>query len=525
MKLTELPVLFLDLQTTGARPENSHVIEIAWAAWGESSIQSYLAPLPEPESIPRRIEILTGIRNEDLVEALPLAQTLEKLKIECASSRPAPVAVIHFARFEKPFLEELYASHPEGLPFEIICTHEIAKRLMPNLPSRGIKGLAGYFGYNAGELKRGASHVEATQFIWKGLLQALEKENIFTLAELQSWLKEKPKSVRKKYEYPLTKEKRLQLPDQPGVYRMLSQWGEILYVGKATSLFNRVNSYFRGQKNRDPRKLEMLTQTWDLQVTLCESPLEAALLETDEIKRLNPRYNINLKTGQRRLIFFNRDFTEFSEGQSEVFHIGPFPNLMIFDSMMKLSHSLQENEFDPLMFFEPVEPELLREGFELFCQRSNFEPQVFTSLRSILAVGLWWQRQYEIIESESEVEGETEISEDQPQTAEDIADRFERHFIRTGQAYAKARQLTRLLNADVGFKLAQTDSQRTLAIREGRIQQSCLAENIRSVEKDCSWQGLSIDTYDRMSILLSELEKIKNQQGSVQVSYLERRGI
>jgi hypothetical protein len=56
--------------------------------------------------------------------------------------------------------------------------------------------------------------------------------------------------------------KRLEFPNRPGVYRMLSQSGQVLYVGKATSLKSRVNSYFRGQKGRDRKKLEMLAQVW-----------------------------------------------------------------------------------------------------------------------------------------------------------------------------------------------------------------------------------------------------------------------
>ncbi|MFX6149426.1 nucleotide excision repair endonuclease, partial [Acinetobacter baumannii] len=76
----------------------------------------------------------------------------------------------------------------------------------------------------------------------------------------------------------------LQLPDRPGIYRMLAQDGRVLYVGKATSLRSRVNSYFHG-KTQGKRKREMIAQVWDIQVTECGSALEAALLENEEIKR------------------------------------------------------------------------------------------------------------------------------------------------------------------------------------------------------------------------------------------------
>lgn len=499
--------LFLDLQTTGAKPDNSNVLEMAWG--DDDTTKSFLIDQPEGEKVPYHIQILTGISDEDMLAAKPLNEVLHLYQQD-----QKPVAIIHFAQFERPFLKHIFG---EELPFEVICTHEIAKRLMPNLPSRGIKGLAGYFGYNTGDVKRGQSYIDATRVIWQGLAKLLAEKGLTNFADLRAWLTETPKVARTKYEYPLPKEKRLSLPDQPGIYRMISQWGEVLYVGKATSLKSRVNSYFRGQKNRDPRKLEMLTQTWDLIVTPCGSPLESALLETDEIKRLNPRYNISLKTGNRALVFFNRDFTSVSFDQDQEHTVGPFPNAMALDSMLKLSDSLKENEFNPLMFYEELDPELLKEGFKIFCERHDFERYSFSSMRSILAVGLWWFRQ----------QVEEEIPEDEPEealivpedeeialTPEDIADKFERHFIRAGATYNRARRLTALLNADIDFQLARKKTVHTLILRHGQIMQK--AEHSRD-SASRSWQGLAIDTYDRMSVLQSELDKIKSQNGIVHI--------
>lgn len=498
---------FLDLQTTGAKPDNSHVLEIAWG--DESSTKSFLIAQPEGAKVPYRIQAITGITDEDMEEAKPLAEVLNFF----AEDQQA-VAIIHFAQFEKPFLKHIFG---EELPFEVICTHEIAKRLMPNLPSRGIKGLAGYFGYNAGDVKRGQSYINATRVIWQGLTKMLAEKGITDFTGLRTWLTETPKEKRTKYEYPLPKEKRLSLPDQPGIYRMISQWGEVLYVGKATSLKSRVNSYFRGQKNRDPRKLEMLTQTWDLIVTPCNSPLESALLETDEIKRLNPRYNISLKTGNRALVFFNRDFTSISFDQDEEHTMGPFSSAMAFDSMLKLAESLQQNEFNTLMFYEEMDPELLKEGFKLFCERHDFEPYVFSSMRSILAVGLWWYRQQkdeEVLEETEEEIIEEDESEEVPLTADDVADKFERHFIRAGANYNRVRRLSTLLNSDIDFQLAKSKTSYRLIIRGGQIKQE--AESTRDPASH-SWQGLAIDTYDRMSVLQSELDKIKAQNGTVHI--------
>lgn len=555
MKLSELNVFFLDLQTTGARPSDSDILEMAWAALQNESIENVLIQ-PSTGFVPRRIQAITGITEADMVDATDMVTAFHRLSTflesQC-SEQIKPWAVIHFAQFEKPFLTHAFQLLEREMPFEMICTHQIAKRLMPNLPTRGIKGLAGYFGFNAGDLKRSSSHVEATRFIWKGLMAALEQQGIHTMEQLQNWLQETPASKRKRYEYPLSKEKRLALPDQPGVYRMMSRWGEVLYVGKATSLHSRVNSYFRGQKNRDPRKLEMLTQTWDLQVTPCGSPLEAALLETDEIKRLNPRYNISLKSGGRSMVFFNRDFTSMNYSQDEQHQIGPFSNSMVMDSMIKLSQSVQWGVYSPLIFFEPISSELLEEGFALFCERHALNPSDFHSVRSILAVAAWWlkhQRSSVALEEEA-AEEETvsaeietfsenstkrigdliaskEVTEEDLEdmlalTAEDVADKFERHFLRAGRAYLRARQLTKLLNADIDFQLHGENKIQILKVRKGQIQYNleqkepapCPAVGENSFLQQSPWSGLSIDTYDRMSILTSELNKIKSQDGTV----------
>ncbi|MGZ3768333.1 MAG: exonuclease domain-containing protein [Bdellovibrio sp.] len=557
MSLKKRNVLFLDLQTTGSKPGTAHVLEIAWTCLFSEEVKSFLVSQPEGFSVPKRIQYITGIFEEDLEDAKSLSDVLglllEFIKKEF-SLGSNPVAIIHFAQFEKPFLIDAFEKIEKDLPFEILCTHEIAKRLLPNLPTRGIKGLAGYFGFPAGELKRASNHVQATQIIWQGLTSVLAERGIHTLEELRQWLNETPKAARGKYEYPLPKEKRLHLPKQPGIYKMISKWGEVLYVGKATSLHDRVNSYFRGQKNRDPRKLEMLTQVWDLQVTPLGSPLEAALFETDEIKRLDPPYNISLKTGHRSLTFFNSDFTSSNNAYDEHHKIGPFSNSLVFDSMIRLRNSLESDVYDENMFFEPLNPDLIKEGFEFFCERHQFEKSRFTSLRTILAVGLNWFRKLKeetledqeidsssmLIAGETDNEGNASVSdngngngdldrggtgaendnknilEEIELTPEDLADKFERHFIRAAKAYSRSKKLTQLLNADIFFKIkAKAKTEALLKIRHGHI-----VEEYSLVPPLRNWENLSVDTYDRMTVLYTELEKLKSQNNFVKIKRL-----
>ena len=89
------------------------------------------------------------------------------------------------------------------------------------------------------------------------------------------------------------REKANRLPLLPGVYIMLDESGEVIYVGKAKALKNRVTSYFRG--DHLPKVAAMVAKVNDFNVIIAESEFEALVLENSLIKRHRPRYNILLK--------------------------------------------------------------------------------------------------------------------------------------------------------------------------------------------------------------------------------------
>src|SRR5262245_41054996 len=130
---------------------------------------------------------------------------------------------------------------------------------------------------------------------------------------------------------------RLSLPDAPGIYRMLRTSGDVLYVGKAASLRHRVNSYFRKQNGMPERTLEMLSQARGISVDVLPSALEAALFESDEIKRHRPPYNVARTVEDRRVWFAAPDLSARSAHPSSQCPIGPFPSAEMVDEFRALA--------------------------------------------------------------------------------------------------------------------------------------------------------------------------------------------
>ncbi|MBO4554576.1 MAG: excinuclease ABC subunit UvrC [Clostridia bacterium] len=85
------------------------------------------------------------------------------------------------------------------------------------------------------------------------------------------------------------------VPDNPGVYLMLDKDGEIIYVGKAKNLKNRLRSYFFNLANRTAKVMAMLEHVDDFRYIICASEVDALMTENNLIKKHKPRYNILLK--------------------------------------------------------------------------------------------------------------------------------------------------------------------------------------------------------------------------------------
>ena len=147
----------------------------------------------------------------------------------------------------------------------------------------------------------------------------------------------------------------LQIPDNPGVYFFLGVIKKILYIGKATSLRNRVRSYFALDIREKRSELieNMVREAITVEWTETESVLEALILETNLIRSHKPRYNTRSKDDKsynhlvitneewpRVLVVRAKDLTEQFTKKDIKYEFGPFPNGGLFREALKIVRKL-----------------------------------------------------------------------------------------------------------------------------------------------------------------------------------------
>jgi DNA polymerase-3 subunit epsilon len=566
--LTELQVLALDCQATGANPRKGHLLEIGWVKTGAAAAfkplslpaRSFLVRLPEDVEIPAAVTRITGITKADSGKALSAADIWHKLiqtarEIAAADRMDACPTIIHYGRFEKSFIKHLHANehHQDAFPLRIICTHEIARRLLPGLPRRGLRAVAGYFGHSVPQQRRSADHAVGTAVIWQNFVRQLTVEHgIYDLDQLTRWLKLTTPESRINRVYPMSRELRLNLPDQPGIYRMLRKNGDLLYIGKATSLKQRVNSYFRQKGPRAEHTLEMLSQAAKLDVTPTGSALEAAVLESDEIKRHCPPYNVALQRRQRQLVFCSIDLRSCSLKPDKIHRIGPLPDgkisaaMTAFGTWHQNSPVMAGNDFLNIGYgilgvpeaYAP-EQDCLAEGLALFRRNHLKRLKQLSPLRILTGLGrdLWYERlkALENTHSEAAAEINEESQLDQPLASEEapgwtpeaVARAIEKFVMRSAHLIRRSRWLCLLSESALAWQVRAIEDRSKIVLRleNGAVchrVQLPLAQKIpvssgyakRMAQRQ---QIFDLTTYERLRVLTTELRRLVAEGRKIEI--------
>lgn len=513
-RLSDLDVLVLDCQATAAAPRG-HLLEIGWGRAGATASQpiTHLIALPECGRIPPAVVRITGLTDRKMRDGVDAQLVWRELLADAAAfaQQPAPT-IIHFARFEQPFLHQLSGGVP---PLDIACTHEIARRLLPELPRRSLRALTGYFGQAVGVLRRSAEHVAATSFVWRELVRLLAGCGVMTWDAMREWLAAPARPSRRTSRvWPMPRDVRLSLPHAPGIYRMQRTSGDVLYVGKAASLHDRVNSYFRKQHGVSERMLEMLSQARAISYALTPSVLEAALLETDEIKRHRPPYNVALTLDDRSVWFTSEDLSARSTRPSSRFPLGPFLSSEMLEQFVALARldrsALGRGRWAP-------EETAFSAGYACFCaahvEMSRTETTPHARLLR-LGTRLWHEGRRDREDPDETALGTS--GETSNWTPGSVQLALERLALRAALARRRALWLTKLLDASLVWSEPVSTGARLLIIQNGDVVVCAAVDRnveppMPSDERRPSTERRAVFTVaraDRLRVLTTELKRL-----------------
>ncbi|MCL1819908.1 MAG: excinuclease ABC subunit UvrC [Oscillospiraceae bacterium] len=137
-------------------------------------------------------------------------------------------------------------------------------------------------------------------------------------------------------------DKALTLPLKPGVYIMMNKTGEVIYVGKAKALRNRVTSYFQSGSGHTQKTVNMVAQVNDFDTIVAGTEFEALVLECSLIKRHQPKYNILLKSDKGGYPFiriprepYARLYISKKYKEDDSRYLGPYGGRKVASSVVK----------------------------------------------------------------------------------------------------------------------------------------------------------------------------------------------
>ena len=226
---------------------------------------------------------LTGI-NSKMLRSAPKFYEIAKRIVEITTDC---ILVAHNAQFDYRILKTEFRRLGFDFERENLCTVELSKQLIPDLPSYSLGKLVRSLGIPVSDRHRAAGDATATVKLFKMLLDKdIEKTIIKAAIRLDPKHQMEPKLT----------DIISKLPSVTGVYYVHKDDGEIIYIGKSKNIKSRINQHFTGQTPKSKKiQLEVAAVTYDE----TGSELVALLKESEEIKRNKPKFNRAL----RRTVF------------------------------------------------------------------------------------------------------------------------------------------------------------------------------------------------------------------------------
>lgn len=386
--LEETEFSVLDVETTGLSARNNRVIEIGIVKVKNLKITDKFTTLINPGcDIPYFITQFTGISNSDVEFSPGFYDTAEEIEEFIGDS----VISGHNLSFDEGFLKyEFIRNGFEPLSNPSVCTLKLARKIFPELRSKSLGSVTQYLKIKNKDSHRALSDAEATAKILIRLIKKLSKEKgIKTLQQLIEYqssvvpanqLLKLPKGIHDSV---------YSLPDSPGVYYFLNRKNEIIYVGKAKSLRDRVRSYY--SPAADSKAKRIVRQAVKIKTEITNSELTALLLEAESIKVINPIHNRQLKKyGNKYFIRINKSSKYPKPEISTTFDFDGSDYFGLFVSRRKAE--VVQNIIDKTFALRECSDKELRKGKKCFladierctapCEKQN-NPEYFEELERV----------------------------------------------------------------------------------------------------------------------------------------------
>tara|TARA_B100000886_G_scaffold65401_1_gene40959 strand:- start:2104 stop:3627 length:1524 start_codon:yes stop_codon:yes gene_type:complete len=275
-------VLF-DCETTGGNPNYHRIIEVGLLIIENGLIierwQSFVNP---GVIVPELITKITGIDSEMIRNAPDFEQLSNKIE-EVLKDR---VFVAHNARFDYGFLKAEFARLGLKVNSKTLCSVKLSRYLYPQFKSHGLSAIIKRFDLPIANRHRALDDAEMIAEFFIRTSQIFDIDAISSACASQFKRPSIPPNV--------AVSEIDKLPQKPGVYYFYDKDRNLLYIGKSININNRVMSHFYSDhKNSKDFKLNLKISHIDFKETI--SDFSAQLLESKEIKSLNPIYNRRLK--------------------------------------------------------------------------------------------------------------------------------------------------------------------------------------------------------------------------------------
>ncbi|NQU33876.1 MAG: GIY-YIG nuclease family protein [Bacteroidetes bacterium] len=265
----------VDIETTGLSPSNEKITEIAIYIHDGHKIVDEFSTLINPEKkIPYRIIHMTGINNQ-MVESAPKFYEVAKQIVEFTDGK---IIVGHNVRFDYGFIRNEFKNLGYNYERKTLDTVKLSRKLIPGRKSYSLGKLCKDLEIENTARHRAAGDAMATTKLFELLLSIEGTPEDINLNGVQSGLN---KSLVQ------------DLPTSAGVYYFYDKDKELIYVGKSINIHDRVLSHLNN--NLHKKAIEMKNRLADVDFQITGSELIALLLESDEIKKNQPRYNQSQK--------------------------------------------------------------------------------------------------------------------------------------------------------------------------------------------------------------------------------------